>query len=131
MRLSVGSVGSPRLSPTLCPQHCGPFTAAQLVLDLLIYQYHIPLIRAVKVCRSGAHACRSGNKKLVCRKDIDFGGSSLSSLSLLSRKKIPRVYPMGAQLSILLRAVHPGTIAMTDFRQGLRPKVLTRHLGDL
>ena len=31
----------------------------------------------------------------------------------------------------LLRAVHPGTIAMTDFRQRLRPKVLTRHLGDL
>ena len=27
--------------------------------------------------------------------------------------------------------VHPGTIAMTDFRQRLRPKVLTRHLGDL
>ena len=38
---------------------------------------------------------------------------------------------MGATLSTLLRAVHPGTIAMTDFRQGLRPKVLTRHLGDL
>ena len=36
---------------------------------------------------------------------------------------------MGATLSTLLRAVHPGTIAMTDFRQ--RPKVLTRHLGDL
>ena len=38
---------------------------------------------------------------------------------------------MGATLSTLLRAVHPGTIAMTDFRQRLRPKVLTRHLGDL
>jgi hypothetical protein len=38
---------------------------------------------------------------------------------------------MGATLPTLLRAVHPGTIAMTDFRQGLRPKVLTRHLGDL
>ena len=38
---------------------------------------------------------------------------------------------MGATLSNLLRAVHPGTIAMTDFRQRLRPKVLTRHLGDL
>ena len=35
---------------------------------------------------------------------------------------------MGATLSTLLRAVHPGTIAMTDFRQRLRPKVLTRHL---
>ena len=34
-------------------------------------------------------------------------------------------------MSTLLRAVHPGTIAMTDFRQRLRPKVLTRHLGDL
>ena len=38
---------------------------------------------------------------------------------------------MGATLSTLLRAVHPGTIEMTDFRQRLRPKVLTRHLGDL
>ena len=38
---------------------------------------------------------------------------------------------MGATLPTLLRAVHPGTIAMTDFRQRLRPKVLTRHLGDL
>ena len=38
---------------------------------------------------------------------------------------------MGATLSTLLRAVHPGTIAMTDFRQRLRPKVLARHLGDL
>ena len=38
---------------------------------------------------------------------------------------------MGATLSTLLRAIHPGTIAMTDFRQRLRPKVLTRHLGDL
>ena len=38
---------------------------------------------------------------------------------------------MGATLSTLLRAVHPGTIAMTDFRQRLRPKVLTRNLGDL
>ena len=38
---------------------------------------------------------------------------------------------MGAKLSILLRAVHPGTIAMTDFWQRPRPKVLTRHLGDL
>ena len=40
-------------------------------------------------------------------------------------------HQMGATLSTLLRAVHPGTIAMTDFRQRLRPKVLTRHLGDL
>ena len=31
---------------------------------------------------------------------------------------------MGATLSTLLRAVHPGTIAMTDFRQRLRPKVI-------
>ena len=38
---------------------------------------------------------------------------------------------MGATLPTLLRAVHPGTIAMTDLRQRLRPKVLTRHLGDL
>ena len=38
---------------------------------------------------------------------------------------------MGATLPTLLRAVHPGTIEMTDFRQRLRPKVLTRHLGDL
>ena len=38
---------------------------------------------------------------------------------------------MGATLPTLLRAVHPGTIAMTDFWWGLRPKVLTRHLGDL
>ena len=38
---------------------------------------------------------------------------------------------MGATLSTLLRAVHPGTIAMADFRRRLRPKVLTRHLGDL
>ena len=29
---------------------------------------------------------------------------------------------MGATLSTLLRAVHPGTIAMTDFRRGLRPE---------
>ena len=26
---------------------------------------------------------------------------------------------------------NPGTVAMADFRQRLRPKVLTRHLGDL
>ena len=38
---------------------------------------------------------------------------------------------MGATLPTLLRAVHPGTIEMIDFRQRLRPKVLTRHLGDL
>ena len=37
---------------------------------------------------------------------------------------------MGATLPILLRTVHPGTIAMTDFRRGLRPRVLTRHPGD-
>ena len=37
---------------------------------------------------------------------------------------------MGATLSTLLRAVHPGTIAMTDFRQRVRPKLLTLHLGD-
>ena len=40
---------------------------------------------------------------------------------------------MDATLSTLLRAVHPGgypgTIAMTDFRQRLRPKVLTATLG--
>ena len=30
----------------------------------------------------------------------------------------------------LLRTVHPGTTAMTDFRRGLRPRVLTRHPGD-
>jgi len=46
-----------------------------------------------------------------------------------SPSSIPHL--MGATLSTLLRAVHPGTIAMTDFRQRLRPKVLTRHLGDL
>ena len=35
---------------------------------------------------------------------------------------------MGATMSILLRAVRPiGTIVMTDFRRGLRPRVLTRH----
>ena len=38
---------------------------------------------------------------------------------------------MGATLPTLLRAVHPGTIEMIDFRQRLRPKVLTRHLGDI
>ena len=34
---------------------------------------------------------------------------------------------LGATLSTLLRAVHPGTIAMTDFRRGLRPRVVTHH----
>jgi len=39
---------------------------------------------------------------------------------------------LGATLSTLLRAVHPGTIVMTDFRRGLRPRVVThRHPGDL
>ena len=39
---------------------------------------------------------------------------------------------MGATLPTLLRAVHPGTIAMTDFRRGLRPRVVTHHHpGDL
>ena len=33
-------------------------------------------------------------------------------------------------LCFLLRAVYPGTIAMTDFRRGLRPRVLTHYLGD-
>ena len=47
------------------------------------------------------------------------------------RGKINYKHLMGATLPTLLRAVHPGTIAMTDFRQRLRPKVLTRHLGDL
>ena len=36
---------------------------------------------------------------------------------------------MGATLPTLLRAVHPGTIAMTDFWWGLRPKVLTVGVG--
>ena len=30
-------------APYLCPKHCGPFTAAKVALDLLIYQSHIPL----------------------------------------------------------------------------------------
>ena len=29
-----------------------------------------------------------------------------------------------------LRAVYPSTIVMTDFRRGLRPRVLTQHPGD-
>ena len=37
---------------------------------------------------------------------------------------------LGVTLSTLLRAVHPGTIAMTVFRRGLRPRVLTHHPGD-
>ena len=61
--------------------------------------------------------------------------SLVSTLVFLKNKyrgrKVEIKTLMGATLSTLLRAVHPGTIAMADFRQRLRPKVLTRHLGDL
>ena len=50
---------------------------------------------------------------------------------LLINRSCQGPHLMGATLPTLLRAVHPGTIEMTDFRQRLRPKVLTRHLGDL
>ena len=46
-----------------------------------------------------------------------YSGKS-SSLLLCPKSK---GHLMGATLSTLLRAV-PGTIAMTDFRQGLRPR---------
>ena len=60
----------------------------------------------------------------------DVGAQELCSVVLINlSSQAPHL--MGATLSTLLRAVHPGTIAMTDFRQRLRPKVLTRHLGDL
>ena len=29
-------------APPLCPQHCDPFTAAQIVLDQLIYRPVVP-----------------------------------------------------------------------------------------
>ena len=41
--LGVGGVGSLRLRPPLCPQHCGPFTAVQVVLDQSIYRPLVPL----------------------------------------------------------------------------------------
>jgi hypothetical protein len=64
--------------------------------------------------------------RFLCKQ---FQANKLSELLInLSSQSL---HLMGATLPTLLRAVHPGTIAMTDFWWGLRPKVLTRHLGDL
>ena len=38
--------------------------------------------------------------------------------------------PMDATLPVLLRAVHPGTIAIADFWRGLRPTVFAHYPGD-
>ena len=77
---------------------------------------------------------------IAALKDTDAIKRSVRNLVQTIPNKLPELlinlssqgpHLMGATLSTLLRAVHPGTIAMTDFRQRPRPKVFTRHLGDL